>query len=236
MMRTLMESDIEVGEYSVSDINSDLIRLWETIKKKPLDLADGYTQLWTELNAPDDDKARKIAYYNAIRERFNRFREPTDFLFLLRTCANGMPRYNSKGDFNTSFHITRNGIRPETMRTLLTEWSALLARHNVCFTATSYETIKSRPGDFLYLDPPYAATKGIYYGSLDYERFFQWLSRQQGRYALSFDGRTGNHDYTYAVPKELYDTHVYICSGNSSFRRVTGHSKDSFVHESLYIK
>jgi len=236
MMRAVMESGIEVNEYRLSDINADLIRLWQDIQKNPGQLADGYEQLWLALNGQDDDKARKIAYYNHVRERFNKERCTIDFLFLLRTCANGMPRYNSRGDFNTSFHITRNGIHPDTLRKLLVEWSRLLAERNVTFTACSYEDTQSIEGDFLYLDPPYAATKGIYYGCIDYDRFFRWMARQKGSYALSFDGRCNEKDYTYQVPDSLYSQHIYVKSGNSSFRRVVGKSRDSIVYESLYIR
>lgn len=236
MMRAVMESDIEVNEYRVSDINSDLMRLWYVIRTAPGRLADSYGKLWHALNDPDDDKARKIDYYNGIRSRFNRKRDPADFLFLLRTCANGMPRYNSRGEFNTSFHITRDGIRPDTLRDIIMEWHGLLRERNVTFAAASYETIRSQSDDFLYLDPPYAGTKGIYYGSLDNDRFFRWLAAQQGGYALSFDGRCNERDYTYAVPSELYREHAYIRSGNSSFRRVTGKSRDSIVYESLYVR
>lgn len=139
MMRAVMESGIEVEEYRLSDINADLINLWIDIRNAPDRLADGYAELWHALNDADDDKRRKTAFYNDVRRRFNATRDTVDFLFLLRTCANGMPRYNSRGEFNTSFHITRDGIMPDTMRAILKEWNTLLAKHNITLTACSYE-------------------------------------------------------------------------------------------------
>ena len=236
MMRAVMESGIEVEEYRLSDINADLINLWIDIRNAPDRLADGYAELWHALNDADDDKQRKTAFYNDVRRRFNATRDTVDFLFLLRTCANGMPRYNSRGEFNTSFHITRDGILPDTMRAILKEWNHLLKEHDVSFTVCSYEDVRTQPDDFLYLDPPYAATKGIYYGSIDYEKFFRWMEQQSCGYVLSFDGRCKEKDYTYHVPEHLFTTHEYVRSGNSSFRRVTGNSKDSVVYESIYIK
>ena len=236
VLRALIESGKKVNRIVCSDINADLIALWLDIKNHPVELADRYEELWHGLTAKDDDKARKIAYYNAVRNRFNEERCPADFLFLLRTCANGMPRYNGKGQFNTSFHITRDGIRPEALRKVIYEWAALLKKADVAFRQGSYDNIQSSKGDFLYLDPPYANTKGIYYGKIDYVAFFNWIRRQDGGFALSFDGRCKEKDYTYDVPKDLYERHDYIRSGNSSFRRVTGNSRDSIVYESLYIK
>ena len=237
IMRALMESDIEVNRIVCSDINGDLIALWQQIMDYPLELADRYEELWKEMNGKDDDKARKKGCYNSIRERFNEERCPADFLFLLRTCANGMPRYNGSGDFNTSFHITRDGILPEKLRQIILDWSYLLRKFNAEFRHCSYLDIQSEEHDFLYLDPPYAGTRGIYFGTIDFDALFRWMKSQQGAYALSFNGKVeGRTDYTYTVPEDLYTWHVYLRSGNSSFRRVTGKSNDSMVYESLYIK
>ena len=41
---------------------------------------------------------------------------------------------------------------------------------------------------------------------------------------------------TYNVPEDVYSKHIYIHSGNSSFKRVIGKSNNSIVYESLYIK
>lgn len=88
---------------------------------------------------------------------------------------------------------------------------------------------------FLYLDPPYANTKGIYYGELDYKNFWEWLRKQKAKYLLSFNGKRGEIDNTYNVPKDIYYKHIYIDSGRSSFKDL----KDQViqqVQESLYIK
>lgn len=37
-------------------------------------------------------------------------------------------------------------------------------------------------------------------------------------------------------PNDIYDKHIYIKSGNSSFKRVIGKSNNSIVYESLYLK
>ena len=45
-------------------------------------------------------------------------------------------------------------------------------KNNVEFKSCSYENIKPKENDFCYLDPPYANTKGMYYGAIDYTIFF----------------------------------------------------------------
>jgi hypothetical protein len=76
----------------------------------------------------------------------------------------------------------------------------------------------------------------MYFGGIDLNKFFEYLKNMNCDYVLSFDGISGNIDNTYDVPIDVYDEHIYITSGNSSFKRVIGLSKDSIVKESLYIK
>lgn len=235
VMRRLLNSDIKVKNIICSDLNADLINLWVEIKNNPEKAFKHYETLWNELNK-DEDKARKRSYFEEIRARYNKDRNPLDFLFIMRTTTNGMPRYNKDGNFNNSFHITRNGINPETLRKILIEWSNLLNERNVQFICQDYKNIKTTKNDFIYLDPPYANTKGMYFGNFKLEPFFNWLREQPADYLLSFDGRSGNIDNTYNLPQDLYSEHKYLLSGNSSFKRTIGKSNDSIVYESLYIK
>lgn len=237
VLRRLLSSDIDVKHYICSDLNGDLISLWNMIKENPEYLADYYKKLWSELNV-DDDKERKKKYFESVRERYNNEHKAEDFLFIMRTTTNGMPRYNKEGKFNNSFHVTRDGIIPEKLEKILLEWSNLLNLYNVEFKCCDYSEICSNENDLLYLDPPYAAVgkNSMYYGSIDLDRFFNWLRTQRGYYLLSFDGKSGEVDNTYALPKDLYSEHKYMLSGNSSFKRTIGKSNDSIVYESLYLK
>lgn len=235
VLRRLLDSDIKVNHYVCSDLNSGLIDLWNEIINNPLEVYFYYKRHWNELNI-DDDKQRKKEYFASVRERYNKEHNPLDFMFIMRTTTNGMPRYNRDGEFNNSFHVTRNGILPETFEKIIFEWSHLLKKNNVEFISCSYEDIKPTDNDFLYLDPPYANTKGMYYGTIDYEKFWNYLRSLPCKYALSFDGKSGDIDNTWNVPEDVYTRHEYLLSGNSSFKRTIGKSNDSIVYESLYIK
>ena len=235
VLRGLLESDIKVKQYVCSDLNESLIELWKLIKEDPVSVSNRYEKLWTELNQYED-KAIKRQYFENVRERYNKEHNPLDFMFIMRTTTNGMPRYNQKGEFNNSFHITRNGIDPERLRKIINEWSVLLNKNNVCFKCCSYDTIIPQKGDFMYLDPPYAGTKGMYFGGFDNKKLFEYLRKIDCSWAMSYDGISGKEDNTFEVPQDLYDEHLYIKSGNSSFKRVIGKSNDSIVYESLYLK
>lgn len=231
----LLHSDIKVNNYVCSDKNKGLIDLWNLIKVKPKLVSDSYSIMWNELNI-DDNKERKKQYFYMVRERYNNTHNPTDFMFIMRTTTNGMPRYNNNGDFNNSFHITRNGILPSKLEKIIYQWSEILNKNNVKFINQEYNNINTNENDFIYLDPPYANTKGMYYGTIDYNILWNWLKQQSCKYILSFDGKTNNEDMTQNIPTNIYSKHVYLNSGNSSFRRVIGKSKNTIVKESLYIK
>lgn len=230
----LLNSEIQVNSYICSDINSDLISLWNTIKDIPEDLIDGYLEMWNELNKDNDIDRRKI-HFNLVRSRFNEYHDPSDFLFLSRTCLNGLIRYNQKGGFNTSLHLTRGGIQPETLTEIILDWHRKLNDNNVKFICQDYINVNSQEDDFIYLDPPYANSKGMYYGKLNYEDLWRWLRVQNGKYILSFDGYREGLDYTYDVPKDIYNTHEYIDNSRSSFKDLKDQEIE-YVKESLYIK
>jgi len=237
VLRALLESEIKANKYVCSDLNNGLIELWNKIKYSPNEVSDYYEKLWYEMNGDvSKDKAYKRSYFEKIRERYNIEHNPLDFMFIMRTTTNGMPRYNSNGDFNNSFHITRDGIIPDKLRQIIKEWSDLLVSNEVTFITCSYDYIIPQENDFVYLDPPYAGTKGMYFGGFNNERLFEWLRNVNCKWAMSYDGISGKIDNTYNVPEDLYDEHIYIKSGNSSFKRVIGKSKDSIVYESLYLK
>lgn len=221
-------------KFVCNDINEPLINLYELIKLDYQRVQDSYEKLWTYLNS-SDDLERKKAIFSQVRTRFNETQDPKLFFFIMRTTTNGMPRYNAKGEFNNSFHVTRNGMNPKRTVEILQQWHELLNKHNVEFHSTSYECFKTSEKDLLYLDPPYANTKGMYYGTIDYQNLWKYLKDSESDWLLSFDGRAGEEDNTVNIP-EIYDAHVYLNNGNSSFRRVIGKSKNTNVEESLYIK
>ena len=237
ILRTLMEDKtIDVKRYVCSDLNKDLIDLWNTIKTDPEGLANEYEWMWNWVNESEDRNIKRERF-ESLRDDLNKNHSPYVFMCIMRMTTNGMPRYNRKGEFNNSFHITRDGIRPDTLRKIIFEWSDLLNKNNVEFHCCSFdEIVPDSPNDFVYLDPPCANTKGMYFGNFDNTKLFDYLHHLKCGYVMSYDGVSGKIDNTYEVPEDVYDIHIYIKSGNSSFKRTIGKSNDSIVYESLYIK
>lgn len=213
------------------DICKPLIDLWREIRDNPHELSVGYRERWQELH----DGGQPIYY--AIRKRFNESKDPADFLFLTRTCVNGITRFNQKGEFNSAFHITRPGINPDTLEKIILDWSKRVK--NVAFNNMDYQQLTStaRSGDLVYLDPPYANTTQMYYGKFDNEPFFEYLEDLNHRgvkWLLSYDGIRGDNDLRVDIPKELYKRSELLFSGMSGLNRVLNKTTVG-VQESLYL-
>jgi len=213
------------------DICQPLIKLWKEIRDNPEDVAESYQYRWNKL------QNEGYSFYYAVRDTFNNDGSPYDLLFLSRTCVNGLIRFNDKGEFNNSFHHSRPGINPNTLRKIIFDWSRKI--QCVDFLADDYvsTTSSAKSKDVIYLDPPYFNTKGRYFGTICFDKFLDYLENLNSRgirFLLSFDGKRGNEDYTVKLPVELYKRHEYIVSGNSTFKKVIDKECQTVV-ESLYL-
>ena len=221
--------------FVISDLNQDLISSYSLIKSDPNAVVSGYCRMWNEMNCEQNTIEDKKKYFEQVRARLNEYHDPIDFIFVMRTTTNGMPRYNSNGEFNNSFHITRNGINPDKFEKIVLEWSHMLNMNNVEFKCCSFDEIIPSKNDLLYLDPPYANTKGMYFGGFDNSKLFEYLGNVKCNWMMSYGGIAGDENLITDVPKELYKRHELLKSGNSSFRRIIGNNLHCDVMESLYL-
>lgn len=111
-------------------------------------------------------------YYHEVRERFNKFHEPLDFLFLNRSCFNGLIRFNGRGEFNVPYghkpqrfskaYVTKivNQIRYVEYCLSVFDWRF----HCQDFQETIDALDESEPS-FIYCDPPYIGRHVDYYNS-----------------------------------------------------------------------
>lgn len=213
------------------DINKPLIELWNHIKYNPEKISEEYQIRWIKLQ----EEGYKYYYY--VRDRFNKEFSPFDLLFLSRTCVNGLIRYNKDGEFNNSFHHSRSGINPDTLDKIIFDWSVRIQGTEFIHGDYRMVTNSADKNDLVYLDPPYFGTKGRYFGTIDYNEFIEYLydlKSRDVRYILSYDGKRGEKDYIKGIPKDLYERHLLLESGNSTFRKVIDKKVEKVI-ESLYI-
>lgn len=227
----LLESDWIINKFILSDLNEELIGIYNLIKNDPNKLIDTYKKHYKDFNLLDIQHRKN--YFNEIRTNFNINRNPEDFYWIMRTTTNGMPRYNRKGYFNNSCHFSRPGMEPKDVSNLILKYHNLFKNKDITFINQSYENMNITQNDLIYMDPPYTQTKGMYFGGFDNTKFIKWLNNLECNWCLSYDGKVNDEKVKHTSPN--YKRHEYLISGNSSFRRVIGNSNDSIIHESLYI-
>ena len=135
----------------VSDLNSDLILAYITIRDKLDEL------LLSLKNHSRNYQKNPDSYYYGIRdsEPVNQIDKVSRLLFLNRTCFNGLYRVNSKGKFNVPLgrYSNPNIVNEENLITV----SQILQSKKIQFSCRDFSAVLSeaKKGDFVYFDPPY---------------------------------------------------------------------------------
>jgi DNA adenine methylase len=221
--------------WTINDLHKPLMDLWTEIVECPDEISDGYEKIW---KAQIGDER---AHYDRVRDRFNKEHRPEDFLYLLARCVKAAIRYNSRGEFNNSPDNRRLGAAPDTMRRHIMGASALLkCKSNLC--STDYRDVLDavRPGDLVYMDPPYQGVVDThnhrYRHGIAFDDFVAALDRLRRKgiaFIVSYDGRTGTKRYGRPLPSTLGLTHVEIPAGRSTQATLLG--RDDSTFESLYL-
>lgn len=222
----------QANKGKASDIIPELIALWNEIKNNPDIVVKEYEERWTRLQ----NEGYEVFY--EIRSNFNKTKNPYDFLFLTRTCLNGMIRYNSAGEFNNSLHLTRPGINPQRLESIILKWHLVIRKFE--FLNVDYRECLDdiKAGDFVFFDPPYGGTKSRYTQTpFSLEEFYSTLDQLNSKgvkWMLTFDGSSGDRQYSYAPPEELYINKFQVKTGKSAFRKVIDKVQED-IHESVYL-
>lgn len=132
----------------LGDINPCIIQLCNTVINDPIGLS---RELIKNMQADCEEH-----YYNC-RDNFNQLPWSTTqaarFLYLNRTCFNGIYRVNQRGEFNVPYGHKPRPVFP-SQHDILT--AADLLRKSVLHQACFRETLDAIQGDsFIFLDPPY---------------------------------------------------------------------------------
>lgn len=145
----------------INDINENLIRAYQTIKKEPQQLIRVLGNIENDYLSINNETGRK-QFFLDIRAEFNThpansLTNTAYLIFLNKTCFNGLYRVNRNGKFNVPFgkyaHPTICNAE------VILSDSALLNQFQVEITTGSYleteELIDNRGLNFIYFDPPY---------------------------------------------------------------------------------
>lgn len=153
-------SNYEMTEILINDINAELINTYSYIKNHLNELLEELAKI-QDTFWPLDDNKRNTYYYNK-RDRFNFLKKNNNnnnlekaalFIFLNKTCFNGLFRVNKEGLFNVPMGAYKKPLICD--KDNLAIISKLLS--NVIIQCGDYKTCLDfiDKNTFVYIDPPY---------------------------------------------------------------------------------
>jgi DNA adenine methylase len=205
------------GKFYAYDLNKILIDTYKDIQTRPKELQKEVDELFrvydsingTEINRKPTDEQEaltsKESYYYWVRHLYNTGTQNKTamFVFLNKTCFRGVYREGPNG-FNVPYgHYKTTPAVPDLIKV-----SEVIQK--VEFTHCDFrEAIRrAKPGDFMYLDPPYAPeTKTSFvgytkdgFGMKDHEELFEMTKSSGAQFVMSNAGvdlvRDTFSDYT----------------------------------------
>jgi len=137
----------------LSDVNEELINVYKTIKTKPKKLI-----AFLESLEYSKEKFLEIRFWDREEwglKKYSEIERAGRFIYMNRTCFNGLYRVNSRWEFNVPFwkHTNPDYVQKEN----ILNTSELLNKTKAEIKLQSFEKIltKAKKWDFVYFDPPY---------------------------------------------------------------------------------
>jgi DNA adenine methylase len=214
----------------LGDINADLINVYEVIK-------DNWVLLENLLREHQENHGSR--YYYRVRDMRPRsaVRKAARFIYLNRTCFNGIYRVNLAGRFNVP-----KGTKDEVV--LESDNFLEIARtlSNADLRACDFEPLiaDARKGDLVFADPPYTVRHNIN-GFLKYnETLFSWADQERLAKSLAAARRRGativatnaNHQSV----RELYKAQKFRLSVVSRFSPISASSQSRRQFDELLVR
>lgn len=130
----------------INDINSELIRCYSVVRSEAGALLDA---LASHVNTEEHFYAVRAVDPDSLSD----VEAAARFIYLNRTCYNGLYRVNRAGRFNTPYGKYK---RPNLVPRDLIEAASVVLSNATLLTGGYRESlVAARSGDFVYLDPPY---------------------------------------------------------------------------------
>jgi len=210
------------------DSNPHLINFYNALKNKQITSSSVKNHLIIE-----GEKLLKSEgqYYYELRKRFNESGNPLDFLFLSRSCFNGMMRFNKKGGFNVPFCKKPNRFA----QALVTKITNQVENISQIIESGDYEfrnqdfkqTLQEiQHTDLVYSDPPYIGRHVDYFDSWSAEEeviLKNGLTDSGANFILStwLSNKYRVNDYVFDVWKDCFiatKEHFYHVGGKEANR------------------
>jgi len=158
MLFWLLNTYPDLEQAIINDANEDLINTYRTIASEPLALIDELLRYQMEYHNLSRSEQKRKSYFLDKRQLYNLRSCPNSiraalFIFLNKTCFNGLYRVNSKNQFNVSADLSRIPTICDSENLLAV--SKLLQRVEI-LCGDFEQTLPMGCRDvFYFIDPPY---------------------------------------------------------------------------------
>ncbi|MDR0811815.1 MAG: Dam family site-specific DNA-(adenine-N6)-methyltransferase, partial [Paludibacter sp.] len=197
-----LSQQFKIEKAYLSDLNKDLVLTYQVVQQKPENLLDFLVQYQKEYDTTEQEKRNDLflevrQYFNNQRFEIN-YKKMSDnwisraaqFIFLNKTCFNGLFCLNSKGEFNVPYGKYKTAKIFDEQNIMaasecLQNAEIVQADYTNCWNAVDENS-------FVYFDPPYrpisqTASFTTYTGfefrdseQLNLANFYRKLDREKG--------------------------------------------------------
>jgi DNA adenine methylase len=130
----------------LADLNEELINCYEVVKSN-------VGQLLLELKKHRNERSHFLKVRKCQPWELDSVQRAARFIYLNKTCYNGLYRVNQRGEFNVPFGSYNNPrICDESG---LRSASRVLQGAEILCRDFRFTLSRTQPGDFIYFDPPY---------------------------------------------------------------------------------
>ena len=210
------------------DSNPHLISFYKAIQSK--EITSGIVKKYLTEEGKELLSSNGLYYYD-VRKRFNSNGNPLDFLFLSRSCFNGMMRFNGKGGFNVPFCKKPNRFAQALITKITNQVeniSQIIDFGEYEFKNQDFKTTlgEIRSSDLVYSDPPYIGRHVDYFDSWSEEEEFllnKGLKDSKASFILStwLSNKYRTNEYVFSIWNDCSIStkeHFYHVGGKESNR------------------
>lgn len=135
----------------INDINTELITTYKVLK-------ENYKELCSKLD--EFSKSHSFEFFSKMRsinlDELSDIEIAARFIYLNKTCFNGLYRVNRNGKFNTPMDRNKTSVNLYNKENL-SNWSNFLTLSDTTILNENYLDVldKCKKNDFVYCDPPY---------------------------------------------------------------------------------
>jgi DNA adenine methylase len=147
-----LQNEERISKAVISDLNSELINLYNVVKKNPHTLIDALSCKEFE-NSKDAFRNLKNEFNTLTGRSGNNVRRAALLIYLNKHGYNGLWRVNSKGKFNVPFG--RYSKRSMPAEHSIVKFSKMLKNVKILNQDFEHAVKSAKKGDFVYFDPPY---------------------------------------------------------------------------------